>query len=273
MARFTLRFAVDAVTRLRSEDPDAHRVLVGATGLHDDEVGTWARAADSMCVLYDAELGINPQDDAFLGHEAWDWEGTPEDKYPLLLNFHPLVIYRHQVLKQADVVLANFLRADDFPPDVVRRNFDYYDPISTGDSSLSACVQAIMAAEVGHAALAMHYFRESLFLDIADTHGNTVDGAHLANVGGVWACLVNGFGGVRDSGTHVRVAPRLPVGWQRMHFRLHRRGGDIAVDVDSAGATVAVESGEAVPILDDGVITEVAAGDSLRVLAAERESR
>jgi alpha,alpha-trehalose phosphorylase len=219
-----------------------------------------------MCVLYDTDLGINPQDDAFLGHEAWDWEGTPDDKYPLLLNFHPLVIYRHQMLKQADVVLVNFLRGDEFAPDVQRRNFDYYDPISTGDSSLSACVQAIMAAEVGHADLAMHYFRESLYLDIANTHGNTVDGAHLANVGGVWACLVHGFAGVRDSGSHVRIAPRLPVGWQGMRFRLHRRGGDIAIALDATGATVTVESGESVPILADGVVTEVASGGSIRIV-------
>jgi alpha,alpha-trehalose phosphorylase len=265
MARFTLRFAADVMTRLRSDDPDAHRSLVAATGLAVDEVADWTRAADSMCVLYDTGLGINPQDDAFLGHEAWDWEGTPDDKYPLLLNFHPLVIYRHQVLKQADVVLAMFLRGDEFAPDVQRRNFDYYDPISTGDSSLSACVQSIMAAEVGHDDLAMHYFRESLYLDIADTHGNTVDGAHIANVGGVWACLVHGFAGVRDSGTHVRIAPRLPAGWQGMRFGLHRRGGDIAIAVDPTGATVTVESGEPVSILADGVITEVAPGGSLRV--------
>ncbi len=265
MARFTLRFAADVVTRLRSDDPDAQRSLVAATGLADDEVAEWTRAAESMFVLYDTELGINPQDDAFLGHEAWDWEGTPADKYPLLLNFHPLVIYRHRVLKQADVVLAMFLRGDEFAPELQRRNFDYYDPITTGDSSLSACVQSIMAAEVGHADLAMHYFRESLYLDIADTHGNTVDGAHIANVGGVWACLVHGFAGVRDSGTHVRIAPRLPAGWQAMRFGLHRRGGDIAIAVDPTGATVTVESGEPVPILADGVITEVAAGGSLRV--------
>jgi alpha,alpha-trehalose phosphorylase len=265
MARFTMRLAADVVTRLRSEDPDAHRSLVAATGLVDDEVAEWTRAADSMCVLYDAELGINPQDDAFLGHEAWDWAGTPDDKYPLLLNFHPLVIYRHQVLKQADVVLAMFLRADEFAPDLQRRNFDYYDPITTGDSSLSACVQSIMAAEVGHADLAMQYFRESLYLDIADTHGNTVDGAHIANVGGVWACLVHGFAGVRDSGTHVRIAPRLPAGWQGMRFVLHRRGSVIAIALDPTGATVTVESGNPVPILADGVVTEVSPGDSLRV--------
>ena len=130
MARFTLRFAADVVTRLRSEDPDAHRALAAATGLAVDEVAEWTRAAGSMCVLYDADLGINPQDDAFLGHEAWDWEGTPADKYPLLLNFHPLVIYRHQVLKQADVVLAMYLRGEEFAPDVQRRNFDYYDAVT-----------------------------------------------------------------------------------------------------------------------------------------------
>lgn len=268
MARFTLRFAADVVTRLRSEDPDKHRSLVGATGLGDDEDAAWTRAADSMCVLYDAELRINPQDAAFLGHEPWDWEGTPEDKYPLLLNFHPLVIYRHQVLKQADVVLANFLRGDEFPSDLQRRNFDYYDPITSGDSSLSACVQAIMAAEVGHAELGMHYFRESLFLDIANTHGNTVDGAHIANVGGVWACLVHGFAGVRDSGSHVRIAPRLPAGWHGMRFRLHRRGGDIAIAVDATGASVTVESGEPVPILAGDDVTEVAVGTTLRVAAS-----
>ena len=185
------------------------------------------RAADAMCVLYDDELGINPQDDAFLGHEPWDWEGTPDDKYPLLLNFHPLVIYRHQVLKQADVVMAIFLRSDDFPPDVQRRNFDYYDAITTGDSSLSACVQSIMAAEVGHLELATSLLPTSrCMLDIADTHGNTVDGAHIANVGGVWAGLVHGFAGVRDSGEHLRLAPRLPAGWTAMRFRLQRRGSD-----------------------------------------------
>ncbi|HEY0520452.1 MAG TPA: glycosyl hydrolase family 65 protein [Ilumatobacteraceae bacterium] len=267
-ARFTLRFAVDVVTRLRAEDPDAHRILVEATGMTMEEVAEWSRAADAMCILYDDNLGINPQDDAFLGHEAWDWEGTPDDKYPLLLNFHPLVIYRHQVLKQADVVLAMFVRGDEFDADLQRRNFDYYDPITTGDSSLSACVQSIMAAEVGHAELAMHYFRQSLFLDIANTHGNTIDGAHIANVGGVWACLVHGFAGVRDSGDHVRVTPRLPTSWKAMRFHLRRRDGDIAIALDSTGATVTVESGESVPILAGGVVTTVERGTSLHVPAA-----
>jgi alpha,alpha-trehalose phosphorylase len=268
MARFALRFAANTVNMLGSHHPDDLARLVVNTGLGDDEADAWTRAADAMCVLYDSELGINPQDDAFLQHESWDWDGTPDDKYPLLLNFHPLVIYRHQVLKQADVVLANFLRSEDFAADVQRRNFDYYDAITTGDSSLSACVQGIMASEVGHAQLARRYFDESLFLDIADTHGNTVDGAHIANVGGVWAGLVHGFAGVRDTGGHVRVAPRLPAGWTAMRFRLRRRGSDVAIALDPEGATVTVESGGPVPIMANGAVFNIAAGESRRVDAA-----
>jgi alpha,alpha-trehalose phosphorylase len=269
MARFALRFAANTVNMLGSHHPDDLQRLVHNTGLHDDEAEAWTRAADAMCVLYDPELGINPQDDSFLQHEPWDWEGTPADKYPLLLNFHPLVIYRHQVLKQADVVLANFLRSEEFAADLQRRNFDYYDAITTGDSSLSACVQAIMASEVGHAELARQYFDESLFLDIADTHGNTVDGAHIANVGGVWAGLVHGFAGVRDSGRHIRVAPRLPAGWTAMRFMLHRRGSDISITLDQDGATVSVVSGSPVPIMDGDTVTNLAAGESKRVRAVD----
>ena len=132
----------------------------------------------------------------------------------------------------------HFMRSEDFPADLQRRNFDYYDPITTGDSSLSACVQAIMAAEVGHADLARQYFDESLYLDIADTHGNTVDGAHIANVGGVWAGLVHGFAGVRDTGGHVRVRPRLPAGWNSMRFKLQRRGSDIGIALDPGSRSI-----------------------------------
>jgi alpha,alpha-trehalose phosphorylase len=265
MARFTLRLAANVVNMLGSHHPDDLRRLVEATGLDEAEADEWVRAADAMCVLYDDELGINPQDDAFLDHEPWDWEGVPDEQYPLLLNFHPLVIYRHQVLKQADVVLANFLRGDEFAADLQRRNFDYYDAITTGDSSLSACVQAIMAAEVGHLELATEYFEQSLYLDIADTHGNTVDGAHIANVGGVWAALVHGFGGVRDTGGHLRVAPRLPAGWRSMRFRLHRRGSDIAIALDADGATVTVETGDAVAVKTASGVRQLAKGGSVRI--------
>ena len=163
MARFNLRYASRIVESLREWDPDAYDALCRRLGLEEEEIKRWIRASDSMYLPYDEELGIHPQDDTFLELEPWDFEHTSPDHYPLLLWYHPLVIYRHQVLKQADVVLAMVLRSDQFSLDQRRRNFDYYDPITTGDSSLSACVQAMAAAQIGYDDLAVEYFREALF--------------------------------------------------------------------------------------------------------------
>ena len=163
----------------------------------------WAAAAEAMSIPYDHGTGIHPQDSHFLDREVWDLKSTPADQRPLLLHYHPLVIYRFQVLKQADVVLALFLQGDHFTLEEKRADFDYYDPITTGDSTLSGVVQSIIAAEVGYRNLALRYFYSSLFVDLADLHGNTSDGVHVASTGGVWNALVYGFGGMRDhNGTH-----------------------------------------------------------------------
>jgi alpha,alpha-trehalose phosphorylase len=185
-----------------------------------------------------------------------------------MLHFHPLVIYRRQVLKQADVVLAMYLRGEHFTTDQKRRNFDYYDPMTTGDSSLSACVQSIVAAVVGRSGLAADYFDQSLYLDLANTHGNTPDGVHVANAGGVWAACVQGFAGMIDTGSHLEFHPRLPDGWTSMSFRLLRHGSRVQVTLDADGATVEVLDGQPVPIrvaLDGDRSTDVEAGDSVRI--------
>ena len=166
-----------------------------------------------MNIPYDEVTGINPQDSHFLDREVWDLTNTPADKRPLLLHYHPLVIYRFQVLKQADVVLALFLQGDHFSSEQKRADFEYYDPITTGDSTLSGVVQSIIAAEVGYRDLALRYFHSSLFVDLADLHGNTTDGVHVASTGGVWNALVYGFGGMRDYNGEITFDPRLPDGW------------------------------------------------------------
>ncbi len=210
MARFNLRYAARTVRFLAEWNPPAFEALRRNTDLDLGELDEWDAAADAMFIPFDEELGIHPQDASFLELEPWDWEGTPASNYPLLLHYHPLVIYRHQVLKQADVVLASFLRREHFSAEQKRRNFDYYDPITTGDSSLSACVQSIVAAEVGYDTLALDYFHRALYLDLCDSHGNTAEGVHVANAGGVWAGIVHGFAGMVEHGDHVEFAPAPP---------------------------------------------------------------
>jgi alpha,alpha-trehalose phosphorylase len=198
MARLNLNFAAATVRRLRQERPDDYTSLVHQVRLQASELDSWERAAAAMYVPFDEERQIHPQDDTFLSREPWDLDGTPRDKFPLLLHYHPLVIYRHQVLKQADIVLAMFLLGNEFPEEQKRRNFDYYDPITTGDSSLSACVQSIIAAEIGKERQALEYFQYAVLMDLGNVAGNASDGVHIASAAGVWSALVFGFGGVRD---------------------------------------------------------------------------
>ena len=187
MARFNMRYAARVIESLRDWDPDAYERLCRRIGLERRARSSGGSGPPTRCTCpTTTELGIHPQDDSFLELEPWDFANTPADRYPLLLWFHPLVIYRHQVLKQADVVLAMVLRSDQFSLEQKRRNFDYYDPITTGDSSLSACVQAMAAAQIGYDDVAVDYFREALFVDLLDTHGNANDGVHVASAGGVW---------------------------------------------------------------------------------------
>jgi alpha,alpha-trehalose phosphorylase len=164
-------------------------------------------------------------------------------------------------------VLAMFLRGEHIDVETKRRNFDYYDPITTGDSSLSACVQAIVAAEVGYADLAWDYFNQSLYLDLADSHGNTADGVHIANAGGVWVALVNGFAGFRDTGTELRFEPRLPKAWNSMRFHLERHGSQLEVVVDADGATVTVLAGSPVPVRLGDQVRTVGVDEQLRIPA------
>jgi alpha,alpha-trehalose phosphorylase len=238
MARMNMRFASQVVERMRVEAPERYAMLSARLSLDPDEPVAWRLAADAMYIPHDLELGITPQDDNFLSKEPWDFENTPPSKYPLLLHFHPLVIYRYQVLKQADVVLVDFLLGEEFSPDLKRNNFDYYDPITTGDSSLSACVQSIMAAELGKGDAAESHFQHALFMDLADLAGNTTDGVHMASAGGVWMALVHGFGGLRDHGGKITLNPSLPGSWNRMRFKVAIRGSRLTVDIRRDKVTI-----------------------------------
>lgn len=245
MARANLAAAASAVDNLQVMDPDAHKRLVERLGVTPAEVASWRRAAAHMHIPFDAQLGVHPQDSAFLEKELWDLEHTPENHLPLLLHYHPLVIYRFQVLKQADVVLALYLQGDRFSTEEKLADFEYYDPLTTGDSTLSAVVQSIIASEVGYHELALRYFRSALFVDLADLHHNAADGVHVASTGGVWAGLVSGFGGFRDHNGRFTFDPRLPDGWDRLTFRLTLRGTRIRVDLTAEAVRFTIEVGEA----------------------------
>jgi alpha,alpha-trehalose phosphorylase len=260
MARLNLRYAADVVDDLAAGDPEVFARLAHDTAVGPDEPALWRRAADAMYIPYDEDRGITPQDANFLAKEVWDFDHTPREKYPLLLHFHPLVIYRFQVLKQADIVMAMFLLPDEFDADLKRRNFDYYDPLTTGDSSLSASVEAVVAAELAIHARASEYFRHSLFMDLADIAGNVADGVHVAAAGGVWLALVSGFGGMRDTDGRVSFWPRLPSGWDGLKFAVAVRGSRVRVAITRFQVVYTLEHGPPVTIEHRGEKLDLEAG-------------
>ena len=233
---------------LRDIDGPEYDALVERLDLRDEEIGEWERAAEAMSIPFDDHLGVHPQDMHFLEREVWDLAHTPLDKRPLLLHYHPLVIYRFQVLKQADVVMALFLQGELFTDEQKRANFEYYDPVTTGDSTLSGVVQSIIAAEVGYDELALRYFMGALFVDLADLHHNAADGVHVASTGGVWSALVYGFGGFRDHGGRFSLDPRLPESWPSLTFRLTLRGTRVRVTLRSDQLDLTIEEGEEVTL-------------------------
>jgi alpha,alpha-trehalose phosphorylase len=249
MARENLRYAAQTVESLRTAEPDAYQVLARKTALEPPEMEAWMRAAEHMYVPYDEKLKIIPQDDAFLEREPWDFENTPPERYPLLLFYHPLNIYRKQVIKQADVVLAMFLLGDVFSLETKKRNFEFYDPLTTGDSSLSSCVEAIIAAQIGDMERAIRYGMAALLMDLADAGGNVKDGCHIASMGGTWMMFTYGFGGMRDDNGTLSFWPRrAPEDNAILRFPLTYRGQLLEVEIGQDQVEYALREGESLVI-------------------------
>ena len=233
MARENLRYAAETVEALKAQHPEAYSALARKTALELSEPEAWEQAASRMYVPYDENLKIIPQDDSFLDREPWDFENTPRSHYPLLLFYHPLDIYRKQVIKQADVVLAMFLLGDAFSLEEKERNFRFYDRLTTGDSSLSTCVEAIIAAQIGDMKKAIHYGMAALLMDLADVGGNVKHGCHIASMGGAWMMLTYGFAGMRDNDGTLSFWPRRAPGDNAiLRIPLTYRGQMLEVEID-----------------------------------------
>ncbi len=240
-ARFNLKWAVKLFRELESAGhADQLRDKLHVT---EDELEEMGRAADAMLLLYDEALGINPQDDSFLSKPIWDLENTPKEHFPLLLHYHPLHLYRHQVCKQADTVLAYFMFENEQSKEVMERSFRYYEKVTAHDSSLSSCVFSIVASRLGLMDEAYMYFDDSAKLDIENTHGNTKHGIHTANMGGCYMAIANGFARVTMDENGLSAAPIIPDEWQRLSFNLMYRGSLIRLNVTKEATTVQLLEG------------------------------
>lgn len=233
MAAHNLRVAADACSR--------HPDKAYAMGVTTEETSAWRDAAAAAHIPYDDELAVHPQCEGFTTFAEWDF--SPDTAYPLLLH-HPYVqLYPAQVIKQADLVLAMQWQGHAFTAQQKAHNVDYYERRTVRDSSLSACTQAVMCAEVGHLELAHDYAYEAALIDLRDLHHNTRDGLHMASLAGAWIALVAGFGGLRDDEGILALDPHLPNSLARLRFRLRWREFRITVDATHNEVTYTLRDG------------------------------
>ncbi|UCZ52481.1 family 65 glycosyl hydrolase [Bacillus shivajii] len=251
MAKYNLEWAVKAYAAFQ-EDQAFYEKVLEKTALSPEEVTEWQEAAEKMYLPYDKELKINAQDDTFLQKKKWDLDNTPEEQFPLLLNYHPLTLYRYQVCKQADTVLAHFLLDDIEDIDVMKRSYDYYEKVTTHDSSLSYCVFSVMASKFGYQEKAYDYFNKTARLDIDNIHKNTKDGLHMANMGGTWLAIVYGFAGLRIKNGELHLKPQLPEKWEKLSFKLVFRGSLLKIEMSQGGVTYSLEEGEELELFHRG---------------------
>lgn len=252
MAATNMRFAADVLAMMEKKAPDAYAALKEKIELKPEEAASWREAAERIYIPRDAETGVVCQDDAFMDRVPWPLESIPKKMHPLLLHYHGLVIYRHQVCKQADTVLAMLLLPDAFTMEDKVKAFDFYEPVTTHDSSLSMAAYSALASRIGRMDMAWDYFRETARLDLDDTHGNTRDGLHMANMAGTWVCMVTGFGGMKVTAEGISFDPLLPKQLKGYGFSVTYQGRVIHVRVDQEGVRYSLIEGEPIDITDRG---------------------
>jgi alpha,alpha-trehalose phosphorylase len=254
MARQNLAAAASAAERY----PDRAREL----GADAEESAAWRDAAEAMFIPFDDALGVHPQARGFTSHQVWDFAGTPPDHYPLLLHYPYFDLYRKQVVKQADLVLAMQLCGEAFTAEQKERNFAYYEALTVRDSSLSACTQAVMAAEVGQLDLAFDYLGEAALMDLDDLEHNTRDGVHIAALAGTWLALIGGFAGLRYRAGTFTFAPQLPAGIRRLAFGLAVRARRLSVEITHPSARYLLTAGEPLEIAHHGTRLTLTSGEA-----------
>jgi alpha,alpha-trehalose phosphorylase len=249
MAQRNLRAASDVAQRHREESRALH--------IDQAEIVAWRRAANAMVIPFDSDLGVHSQSERFTDHEIWDFATTSNDQYPLFLHFPYFDLYRKQVVKQADLVLAMYLRGDAFTLEQKRSNFEYYEKLTVRDSSLSACCQAVVAAEVGFSALAYDYLGEAALMDLDNLEHDTRDGLHIASLAGTWIAVVAGLGGMREWNDTLKFAPRLPEGITRLTFNLEFRDRRLRVEATPSTTRYVLKRGDDLELFHFDKVTTV----------------
>lgn len=252
MAARHLNFAARLAREFSEKYKSRYSDLCDKIGLGADEIAAWEKAADAMWLPIDPTLKVHPQDDSFLDKPDFPFVDLPKKQFPLLLHHHPLLLFRHRICKQGNVMQALAVAGDNAPLMQKSRDFDFYEPLTTHDSTLSASAFGIIAVEIGRHDQALAFHRETAFVDLEDLHANSAHGGHMAAMASSWLILAEGWGGMRIFGGELHFRPVCPAKWNGYNFRIQWRGSTIEVTIDDSGATYRLINGPPMRLYDHG---------------------
>lgn len=239
IAAWVLRYTLESIAKFPARE--------AALEITEDEKAKWQDIVDRMYFPYDEELGVFVQHDTFLDKDLMPVEDVPASDLPLNQHWSWDKILRSCFIKQADVLQGVYLFSDEFTLEEKERNFDFYEPMTVHESSLSPCIHAILAAELGKEEKAVEMYKRTARLDLDNYNNDTEDGLHITSMTGSWLTIAEGFAGMRaKNGLHF--APFLPTDWDNYEFHINYRGRLILISVDAEGVRLDLVKGDTLTV-------------------------
>jgi maltose phosphorylase len=266
MAVWTLSYTLANLVNLKKENPSAFKKLVARTGLKfSEETGRWADIIKNMHFPFDEKRKVFLQQDGFLDKELRTASSLPKRERPINQHWSWDRILRSCFIKQADVLQGLYVLEDQYDEETIRRNFDFYEPMTVHESSLSACIHSIIASRIGNADKAYELYLRTARLDLDDYNREVADGLHITSMAGTWLAVVEGFGGMRIRDDRASLDPMIPDKWKSFTFHARFREISFEVKVSAKSVEITNHSSKTLPLIIFGKSCEVKGSDKLLV--------
>ncbi|MBL7474025.1 glycoside hydrolase family 65 protein [Robertkochia sediminum] len=265
IAKWCIDYAKEQIDKVKTDYGTDYARIMAKTKLTDAELSEWMKVADNMYFPYSEEHGVYLQQDGFLDKEMIKVEDLNKAERPINQFWSWDRILRSPYIKQADTLQGFYFFEDHFTKEELEKHFDFYEPFTVHESSLSPCVHSIQAAVLGRMDQAYTFYLRTSRLDLDDYNKEVHEGLHITSMAGTWMSIVEGFGGMRIKDDMISLEPRIPSQWEGYSFKVNFRDTILKVNVAQRGTTVTIEKGEAISLKVNGETVEVAPDKAITV--------
>ncbi len=263
LAKWCINYTLEQIGKVKDGYSDDHKRIVGMTKLTDAEMDSWKEVADNMYFPFSEELDIYLQQDGFLDKELITVANLDRTQRPINQKWSWDRILRSPYIKQADTLQGFYLFEDHFSLEELEKHFDFYEPFTVHESSLSPCVHSIQAAKLNRMDQAYTFYLRTSRLDLDDYNKEVEEGLHITSMAGTWMSIVEGFGGMRVVDDKLSFTPRIPKQWKAYSFKVNFRNRILKVRVTEAGASFDLEGTDEMSIRVNGKRLVLKAGETI----------